>query len=61
MREACQMETLPTNLQKLISENGTAVRDALRRLRESGQEQEIRTGNGEKVVIRRLRQEKPAA
>lgn len=55
------METLPTNLQKLISENAAAVREALVKLRKSGEPQEILDRDGKRVVIKPLTQERPAA
>ena len=53
------METLPKGLKKLVTNSPDQVRDALKKLRESGQAQVVKDIQGKQVVIKPLTEGKP--
>jgi len=55
------MQTLPTDLRKLVTEHAQDVRDALRKLRKPGKtEARITVQGGEAIIIQPLNPPKPA-
>ncbi len=55
------MQTLTTGVQKLVTEHGQDVRDALRKLRDPRETEVTITGkDGKPIVIERLNPTKPA-